>query len=101
MNCGLGKLPRSAICGKCGEKLNVVRYLEENCTFFYELACTKGDSDAKVIQAARPLRPGSMCPNCLVGVMKQVPILEKGMRLGCDSCPGVILFGYVVIRKAS
>jgi hypothetical protein len=89
-----GNQPRAAFCEKCGGKLSVTRYLEENCTFFYEIACMNGDSEPRVINVARPLKPGSMCPNCLVGSMRQVPIMESGMRLACDSCLVVVPFGY-------
>lgn len=89
-------LPKSGSCAKCGNKLNVVRYLEENCTFFYEIGCTNGDSEQAVIQVGRPLKPGSICPNCLVGIMGQVPIQDGGVRLACDSCLVVISFGYAV-----
>ena len=89
------ELPKGTVCLKCGEKLKVAKYIEENCTYFYEIACACSDS-ATIIPVGRPLKPGSMCPNCLVGSMRQVPILEKGMRLACDSCLVAIPFGYAV-----
>lgn len=84
-----------AKCGKCGSKLMVTAYLEENCTFYYEIGCPKKDSEPVVFQVRRPLKPGSMCPNCLLGNMKQVPIQDAGIRLVCDSCLVAIPFGYV------
>ena len=67
---------------------------EENCAFFYEIACSKGDSKATVIPVTRPLKPVSMCPNCLMGIMKQVPIQDIGIRPVCDSCLVAIPFEY-------
>jgi hypothetical protein len=88
------KPQKAAVCALCGSDLRVTKYLEENCTYFYEIACKNGDYEPEIIQVARPLKPGSMCPNCLVGNMKQVPIQDRGMRLVCDSCLVVIPFGY-------
>lgn len=81
-------------CPTCGGKLVVIRYLEEDCTFYYEVGCPKMDSQSMIFQVGRPLKPGSMCPNCLTGMMKQVPIQDSDMRLICDSCLVVIPFGY-------
>ena len=83
-----------ASCAKCGTKLVVTRYLEENCAFYYEIGCPKKDTEPVIFQVGRPLKPGSMCPNCLMGTMKQPPIQDTGMRLVCDSCLVAIPFGY-------
>ena len=89
------ELPKGSFCQKCGEKLKVTKYIEEDCTYFYEIACACCDS-ATMIPVGRPLKPGSICPNCLIGSMRQVPIHDKGMRLACDSCLVMIPFGYTL-----
>jgi len=83
---------------KCGAKLEVVQYPEEDCIYFYKLACknceNNGEKSFKVIQVANSLKPDSSCPNCLVGILRQTPVKERGVGLVCDSCNRFILFGY-------
>jgi len=85
-------------CTVCGSRLEVAQYLEEDCTYFYKLVCKNcentGEKSSKVIQVPNSLKPDSSCPNCLVGLLRQTPVKERGVGLVCDSCNRFIMFGY-------